>query len=328
MQQPLAQINKLTLDQLLLLVTVAETGSFSAAARRLDRSQSTISHGVATLEAELGLELFDRSRRKPVLTPAGQHLLPQALQVLTQIRHLQSDAQRLAQGEESAVSIVLDMIIPLPVIIQSLTELQARFPAVRWLIHTEMLSAIAQRITEGSCQMGLTGVLPRIKTQMVSQDIGKVDFVYVVSSQHPLAQGNTRVSDEDLAAYTQLEVADRAAAPHVPLRNPQSWQFADLTTLLGFVLAHQGWAFLPLHLVWPELQAGRLTLLWPQRRERMCTAFSMYSLRLVSERPGPVRQQFMQAFEKHFQAYSCQLPTEAMLIQHFEIQSRSNIDLF
>ena len=65
-------IDPLTLDQLRVLVSVAESGSFSAAARRLGRVQSAVSQSIQTMEATLGLALFDRSTRTPALTEAGR----------------------------------------------------------------------------------------------------------------------------------------------------------------------------------------------------------------------------------------------------------------
>lgn len=54
-------LDALTLDQMRIFVAIAETGSFRAAAARLSRVQSALSHAVANLEAELGVSLFDRS---------------------------------------------------------------------------------------------------------------------------------------------------------------------------------------------------------------------------------------------------------------------------
>ena len=64
-------IDPLTLDQMRVLIAVAETGSFSAAARKLGRVQSAISQAVQAMEQALRLTLFDRSREDPVLTDAG-----------------------------------------------------------------------------------------------------------------------------------------------------------------------------------------------------------------------------------------------------------------
>ena len=67
-----------TIEQLRAFVAAAEKGSFSAAARSLGRAQSVVSTHIAMLEDILGVELFDRSFRSPVLTEAGRDLLPEA----------------------------------------------------------------------------------------------------------------------------------------------------------------------------------------------------------------------------------------------------------
>src|SRR3984893_8570435 len=62
-----------SVDQLLVLLTVVEEGSFTAAARRLRRATSAISYAIDTLETQLGLPLFDRgTTRKPKLTHVGE----------------------------------------------------------------------------------------------------------------------------------------------------------------------------------------------------------------------------------------------------------------
>lgn len=61
-------LDALSLDQLRTFVTVANEGSFSAAARKLNRVQSAVSDLIAKLEANIGVPLFDRSNRYPTLT--------------------------------------------------------------------------------------------------------------------------------------------------------------------------------------------------------------------------------------------------------------------
>jgi DNA-binding transcriptional LysR family regulator len=68
-------LDGLTLDQMRVFATVSEAGSFRSAAIRLNRVQSAISHAIGNLEAQLDVELFDRSGHKPRLTPAGATLL-------------------------------------------------------------------------------------------------------------------------------------------------------------------------------------------------------------------------------------------------------------
>ena len=72
-----------------------DSGSFSAAARRLRKSQSTISTAIANLEADLGVTLFDRATRQPTLTPQGE-------QVLSYVKAILAASERL---DELAVSL-------------------------------------------------------------------------------------------------------------------------------------------------------------------------------------------------------------------------------
>src|ERR1700757_4285216 len=64
-----------TLANLESFVRSAETGSFSAAARRLALTPAAVSRNVAMLERNLGVRLFQRSTRKLTLTEAGERLL-------------------------------------------------------------------------------------------------------------------------------------------------------------------------------------------------------------------------------------------------------------
>jgi DNA-binding transcriptional LysR family regulator len=68
-----------------VLREVAQSGSFSAAARSLRYTQSAVSRQVAALEAVAGRRLFDRGRAGVTLTPAGARLLPRAVRVLDEL---------------------------------------------------------------------------------------------------------------------------------------------------------------------------------------------------------------------------------------------------
>src|ERR1700712_447867 len=100
-----------TYDQLRIFLTVAETGSFAAAGRRLNRATSVISYGIANLEAQLGLLLFDREgTRKPVLTIAGQAILAEARTVSHGMDALRAKAKGLLQGLEAELHLAVDVM--------------------------------------------------------------------------------------------------------------------------------------------------------------------------------------------------------------------------
>ena len=110
-------LDTVTLDQLRTFVTVAETGSFSAAARRLQRVQSAVSQSMANLEQKLDLKLWDRSTRIPTLTPQGQALLLAAQRVSAEVSSLRQLASSLQSGLEPLVSLCIDALFPLPALI-------------------------------------------------------------------------------------------------------------------------------------------------------------------------------------------------------------------
>jgi DNA-binding transcriptional LysR family regulator len=75
-------MDALTIDQFAVFAAIAKEGSFAAAARRMNRAQSAITYAIQKLEDQSGVELFDRSSYRPVLTEAGKALLPRALRIL------------------------------------------------------------------------------------------------------------------------------------------------------------------------------------------------------------------------------------------------------
>lgn len=83
-------------ESLEAFVQTVESGSFSAAARALRKSQSTISTAVANLEQDLGFTLFSRESRNPVLTENGQRALAQVKEILAASAQLDELAIRLA----------------------------------------------------------------------------------------------------------------------------------------------------------------------------------------------------------------------------------------
>src|SRR5438552_2127661 len=110
-------IDALTFTQLRVLVAVAETGSFSGAARRLGRVQSAISQTVQTLEDILGVALFDRTAKTPALTEAGKAIVEEARHVLRQAGVLRQRADSIADGVEPELAIAVDAIFPSEVLI-------------------------------------------------------------------------------------------------------------------------------------------------------------------------------------------------------------------
>jgi DNA-binding transcriptional LysR family regulator len=85
-------LDNVTINQLRAFVAVCDQGSFSGAARELNRAQSAISHAIKALESAFDVELFERNTRKATLTAAGRSLLPDARAVIARTEEMKTRA--------------------------------------------------------------------------------------------------------------------------------------------------------------------------------------------------------------------------------------------
>jgi DNA-binding transcriptional LysR family regulator len=253
-------LGTLTLDQLRVLVTIEETGSFSAAGRKLQRAQSAISHAVQSLETLQSVQLFDRSARTPVLTEPGRALAKQARQVIRQAELFERTASAIAGGLEPELTFAVDSMVPTELVIQALARLQDRFPDLPVTLFTEGLGGAERRVRSSAAALGLCMLFPVQAQDLQAYPVSTLEIVPVVAPSHPLAGEHRFLEREVLAEHVQLVLTDpeNQAGPSYSVVSPRVWRFVDLSRRLDFLLAGFGWATMPLHLVEPHLRSGRL----------------------------------------------------------------------
>ena len=93
-------MDALSLDQFDVFAVVAEEGSFAAAARRVNPTQSAITRAIQKWEDQSGIALFDRYR--PVLTEAGKNLLPHIRRILADVENYRLHARQMARRADGA----------------------------------------------------------------------------------------------------------------------------------------------------------------------------------------------------------------------------------
>jgi DNA-binding transcriptional LysR family regulator len=253
-------LGTLTLDQLRVLVTIEETGSFSAAGRKLQRAQSAISHAVQTLEQMQRVQLFDRTGRAPVLTEAGRALVAQARQVIRQADLFERSASAIAEGLEPELTFAVDGMVPTGPVIQGLAALQKRYPDLAVTLFTEALGGAERRVRTGAATLGLCVMLPNQAQDLQAYPVNTIELVPVASPSHPLATEKRRLEREVLAEHVQLVLTDpeSSGGPSYSIVSSRVWRFVDLGRRLDFLLAGFGWATMPLHLVQEHLANGKL----------------------------------------------------------------------
>src|SRR5690348_8503603 len=182
-------LDRLTLDQLRILVAVAEAGSFSAAARRLGRVQSAVSQSVQALEATLGVTLFDRGERTPALSEAGRALLADARQVVASAEGLRAHAESIASEVEPELSLAVDAVLPEAALMASLKALSREFPHLPVTLFTEGLGGAEQRLRDRVARLGFYVPLPTgSSADLIGEFLASNPMVPVVAADHSLAR--------------------------------------------------------------------------------------------------------------------------------------------
>src|SRR5260370_27729699 len=174
-----------SLDQLRTFIAAADEGSFSAAGRRLRRAQSVVSQTLANLEGQLGVKLFDRSARIPVLTDQGRALLADARAVAGDVDLFKARAKSLAGGLEPELSVAVDVVYPLAPFTATVAAFQKEFPAILLRFDVES-SAVIEPVLDGRCTLGVIASLRVAPPQLTRERLGAVTSPLLVSPQHPL----------------------------------------------------------------------------------------------------------------------------------------------
>jgi len=255
-------LEAVTLDQLRMLIAIADAGSFSAAARRLKRAQSAVSHGIGQLEAALGLQLFDRAARKPRLTEAGQTVLADARSVVARAAELRARARSIAEDMEPDLGLVVDVMFPVAMLTELLRELLSVFPLLPVTLHSESLGGVVTRISDGSSRLGIAPNWPEQPGEEIERRyLTSITMASVVAAGHPLAAWDGAVPRREFERHTQLVLTDRSQLQPGVMRgviSPHVWRFGDLKMRYDFLLAGFGFCNMPLHMVREDLAAGRL----------------------------------------------------------------------
>ena len=232
-----------TIEQLRAFVASAEKGSFSAAARSLGRAQSVVSTHIAMLEDILGVELFDRSSRSPVLTEAGRDLLPEANAVLRQSHRFDSCAMAQFKGEAVKLNIAIGHSVSFQSISETIAALSSRFPFVSGSVHIESRDDVWKHVQEGEAQIGIVmGEMPELKNSCEMLCLGQIRYCIVASRNSPLAE-MASVSDQDLAQYPQI-VFNRSVEQSRILSS-QCWEVNDVFMAMYWAALGIDWTAVP-----------------------------------------------------------------------------------
>lgn len=285
-----------TLDQLRIFLAIVDEGSFNAAAKRLGRAISAVSYGLAQLEMQLGVALFDREgSRRPVLTEAGKALVAEARTVADDIDALTAKVRAMNSGLESELTLALDVMVPMANVAAILKDFQQFFPTVDLRLHVEAMGAVAALLLDGKADLAVTGPVIVNDPALDRMQIGAIELVPVAAPSHPLAR-TAIIAPGASRQHLQLVLTDRSPLTEgrdFSVSASRTWRLADLGAKHALLLEGIGWGNMPLSSVENDLAAGRLIRL-PLPEEPGQT-YGLYAQWRKDCPPGPARQWMFEA---------------------------------
>jgi DNA-binding transcriptional LysR family regulator len=266
----------LTPEALVMMDTIARTGSFAAAARELGKVPSALTYSVRQLEDALDVLLFDRSSRQAQLTAAGTELLHEGRRLLQEMDAVANRVQRVASGWETQLTISMDDALSFP----TLFELVQAFctvrsgaggksvpaedgPATRLRLRSDVLAGTWEALVSGQADLAI-GVSDQFANPggIERAPLGELPFVFCVAPHHPLAPAAEPLTDAQLVHHRAVAVADtaqRLAPLTVNLLPGQDvLTVPTMRAKLEALLRGLGCGYVPEPLVRPHLEAGHM----------------------------------------------------------------------
>lgn len=277
-----------SLDQLKVMIAVVDTGSFSAAAKTLHRSQPVISYAIANLEAQLGITLFERKGQRPVLTEAGKTVLAYARRISLVTDEMRAGVSGLIRGLENEVSIAVDVLFPIDTLAIALKEFSVEYPSVLLKLRLDALGGVPQLVMDSICQIGISCLIQDWPDQIESNDFGVMKLLPVAAPEHPLASQPGPIPVSVLREHVQLALADRTRLTEhhdLAISGIRTWRISDLGAKHALLRAGIGWGHMPEHMVREDIKTGRLVRLPLSSRKGGTQAYTM--IHRVDAPPGP-----------------------------------------
>jgi len=277
-------------------IAAADEGSFSAAGRRLRRAQSVVSQTLANLEGQLGLKLFDRRGRCPVLTDQGRALLADARAVAGGVDLFKTRAKSFAGGLEPELSVTVDFMFPGQRFMAAVTDFQDKFPSTPLNLHVETSRAVAAPVLAGQCAVGVIAASPPPPPQLICEPLLTVRMVWVVSPQHPLATRGGPIPIAVLSEHIQLihtDSADPGRGGLSGVMSPRLWRLCNLQAKHGFLRAGFGFGMMPLHVVEADLSSGAVVQIRVEDAPSGINVIGMSAIYRSESPPGPAGRWFI-----------------------------------
>jgi len=244
-------------------VRVAETRSFSEAARRLHASKSAVSRNIGALEAELGVRLFQRTTRSLNLTEAGRGYCERAARILADLEEANLAVSQLQAAPRGRLRVSAPMSFGFLHLAPALPDFLARYPEVA--VDITMSDRFVDLVDEGFDVAVRIGALE--DSSLIARKLAPIRRVVCASPSYFKSRGAPETPDDlkrheclsnsNIASSQEWRFATRDGKPWpVEVKGRLSANNGDLLRIAA--LKGLGVVNLPTFIVGSDLQAGAL----------------------------------------------------------------------
>ncbi len=197
------------LRHLRYFVAVAEELSFTRAADRLHTAQPSLSQQIRQLEAEVGVKLLERTKRRVQLTSAGRVMLRESRDILNRVEHAARLACKAASGHAGEISIGTFPGSDVKILPRLRPLLAKRLPDVRLILHSKYVLNTIAGLRSGTIDIGfLRG--PLSDPDLAIEEVLRERIIAVVPAHHRLARAK-RIAVGRLADLPCIAISHNAA---------------------------------------------------------------------------------------------------------------------
>ncbi|MFA0085641.1 LysR family transcriptional regulator [Vibrio sp. 10N.261.51.F12] len=233
---------KLQFENIVSFVAVVNEGSFSSAARKLGKSQSTVSTAVQNLESDLGFELFNRQHAKISLTHKGKRLFHLSSPVIGKYKELVTAAKQMNISEQIVYRVGIDPLIFNDKAKQALLDFSEAFPNVDLHVVTKPSTILGNYLNEGKIDLALGNPYHKTNNDFNIEELYQANCWWVSHKDVPL-------DDKDTPVRVLLMDGADELLNFSSIVSHNLWRLDDLATIVDLCLAKKGIAFLPEHVL-------------------------------------------------------------------------------
>ena len=262
----------ISIDQILCLRAIYQTGSLTKAADSIFRAKSAVNYSIKTLEKQLRFKVLDKGSYRCTLTPKGEEFLFKSQALLKEYDALIENAKMIHSGIEMKLNISVSAICSSSRLFQIIKEASQLFPSTEINLIQETLSG--EKMLDD--QLVDLALLEDLHNQHDFEYIivQKLELLAVISSTHPyISQKQSTKNLKNIPHIIQQSSIEKSALSRGVDQDALNWYVSDLSTKKEIITSGLGYGRIPLHTIEKELQEQSLTKLFLENKPLIMDVF-------------------------------------------------------